>query len=266
MKKEDESHFKSVLIFILFIFLLFFISNDKKMNRLFSKNSFKFVFLIFLVYMAYLKVNLAIILFLFILYLLLQTDFGKRIQKNRYIKRVFRVVQPYLDEVNSLFQDLMGDESEEKEENNEIDSSEERGKKRVHFQREVEVEEAGEDDDTRSVSSNIIDQIRSSMKMEMEDDASCDQPARQMNPFGVHSAHHPLGGDLRAKVDDAEEKGDTSDPNSSSIDFLRGGDEDEDGDGDAEEPVPDPVTVDTQDIRAIYQEYMSLKKQASDEK
>jgi hypothetical protein len=22
-----------------------------------------------------------------------------------------------------------------------------------------------------------------------------------MNPFGVHSAHHPLGGDLRAKVD-----------------------------------------------------------------
>jgi ubiquinone/menaquinone biosynthesis C-methylase UbiE len=34
-------------------------------------------------------------------------------------------------------------------------------------------------------------------------DASCDQPARQMNPFGVHSAHHPLGGDLRAKVDPA---------------------------------------------------------------
>ena len=32
-------------------------------------------------------------------------------------------------------------------------------------------------------------------------DALGDQPARQMNPKWVHSAHHPYGGDLIAKVD-----------------------------------------------------------------
>ena len=34
-----------------------------------------------------------------------------------------------------------------------------------------------------------------------EVDALGDQPARQMNPFGVHSVHHPHRGDLSARTD-----------------------------------------------------------------
>ena len=33
-----------------------------------------------------------------------------------------------------------------------------------------------------------------------------DQPAQQMNPFGVHSAHHPHRGDLSAKADYEEDE------------------------------------------------------------
>ena len=40
-----------------------------------------------------------------------------------------------------------------------------------------------------------------SVKEELGEDVSYDQPAQQMNPKGVHSAHHPHRGDLSAKAD-----------------------------------------------------------------
>jgi hypothetical protein len=52
MKKMDDN--KNIIIFILVIFVLFFISNDKNFNKIFHKNIIKILFLVTLVYMVYL--------------------------------------------------------------------------------------------------------------------------------------------------------------------------------------------------------------------
>jgi hypothetical protein len=77
----EDHNFKNVIIFILFIFLLFFISNDKKFNKIFQKNIIKILFIITLVYMSYLKINICIILAVFFIFLLFNTDIGKKITK-----------------------------------------------------------------------------------------------------------------------------------------------------------------------------------------
>jgi hypothetical protein len=54
----EDPHVKNVILFIGVIFALFFLSNDKNMNKIFQKHIIKILFLLTLIYMAYLKVNL----------------------------------------------------------------------------------------------------------------------------------------------------------------------------------------------------------------
>jgi predicted heme/steroid binding protein len=52
------------------------------------------------------------------------------------------------------------------------------------------------------------------------EDVFYDQSARQMNPEGVHSAHHPLGGDLSAKIDKQSSPSISASSSSSSLGSL----------------------------------------------
>ena len=104
---RHDSQQKSVVIFIVVILLLFFASNDKKLNKIFSKNMIQILFLITLVYMHYLKVNVIFIFALFLIFLLFNTDIGKKLQKNRYIKRAIKTVIPYVNPIRFAIEDFI---------------------------------------------------------------------------------------------------------------------------------------------------------------
>ncbi len=106
-KMDDPQQFKNVIIFILFIFVLFFISNDKNFNKIFHKNIIKILFLVTLVYMVYLKVNLCIILGIFFIFLLFNTNVGKKLQKNKYIKRIIKYFSPYINPIIYSIEDFV---------------------------------------------------------------------------------------------------------------------------------------------------------------
>ena len=105
MKKMEDN--KNIMIIILFIFVLFFVSNDKNFNKIFHKNIVKILFLVTLVYMVYLKINIGIILAIFFIFLLFNTNVGKKLQKNKYIKQIIKYFSPYVNPIINSIEDFI---------------------------------------------------------------------------------------------------------------------------------------------------------------
>ncbi len=131
----EDHNFKNVIIFILFIFLLFFISNDKKFNKIFQKNIIKILFIITLVYMSYLKINICIILGVFFIFLLFNTDIGKKLQKNRYIKRIIKLISPFINPIIYTIEDIIYSFTNIHDDDSSVGSNTS-GRKKVRFEDE----------------------------------------------------------------------------------------------------------------------------------
>ncbi len=170
MKKMDDN--KNIIIFILVIFVLFFISNDKNFNKIFNKNIIKILFLVTLVYMVYLKVNLCIILAIFFIFLLFNTNIGKKLQKNKYIKRIIKYFSPYINPIIYSIEDFVYSFTNIPDDDSSVGSIK---NKRVRFQNEDEVDENDIDYDNiddielldnkhdENDENDILDEIRQSM-------------------------------------------------------------------------------------------------------
>ncbi len=167
-KMDDPQQFKNVIIFILFIFVLFFISNDKNFNKIFHKNIIKILFLVTLVYMVYLKVNLCIILAIFFIFLLFNTNIGKKLQKNKYIKRIIKYFSPYINPIIYSIEDFVYSFTNISDDDSSVGSIK---NKKVKFQDEQDNddEEINYDDidDIELIDDNeendILDEIRKNM-------------------------------------------------------------------------------------------------------
>jgi hypothetical protein len=171
MKKMDDN--KNIIIFILVIFVLFFISNDKNFNKIFNKNIIKILFLVTLVYMVYLKVNLCIILAIFFIFILFNTNVGKKLQKNKYIKRIIKYFSPYVNPIIYSIEDFVYSFTNIPDDDSSVGSIK---NKRVRFQND-EVDENDIDydniddiellddkhDENDSSTHDLLDEIRQSM-------------------------------------------------------------------------------------------------------
>lgn len=179
MSNNKTDSVKNVFIFLLFILMLFFISNDKKFNKLFQKNIMKILFLISLIYMAYLKINIGIIISIFFIYLLFNTDVGKKLQKNKYIKKILKIINPYTKPIIETVEDFISSFTNIPDDDSSVASSViMSNKKKVHFEDE---EEDDFDEDSifdkiesdvpneGNVDFDVLDEIRSSMKLDMDD-------------------------------------------------------------------------------------------------
>ena len=85
------STFKNIVILILIIILLFFLSNEPKINDIFQKKtSFKYLFIIILIYLVYHQVNISL-LFIPILsiYLIHHPNFQTKILQHPSIQQIF---------------------------------------------------------------------------------------------------------------------------------------------------------------------------------
>ncbi len=153
-KMDDPQQFKNVIIFILFIFVLFFISNDKNFNKIFHKNIIKILFLITLVYMVYLKVNLCIIIGIFFIFLLFNTNVGKKLQKNKYIKRIIKYFSPYVNPIIYSIEDFIYSFTNIPDDDSSVGSIK---NKRVRFQNDQEDEQ--EDEDDNGINYDDVDDI-----------------------------------------------------------------------------------------------------------
>ncbi len=151
MKKMDDN--KNIIIFILVIFVLFFISNDKNFNKIFHKNIIKILFLVTLIYMVYLKINLCIILGIFFIFILFNTNVGKKLQKNKYIKRIIKYFSPYINPIIYSIEDFIYSFTNIPDDDSSVGSIK---NKRVRFQNELEDEE---DEDGNEINYDDIDDI-----------------------------------------------------------------------------------------------------------
>jgi hypothetical protein len=118
--------------------------------------------------MYYLKINIGIILGLFFIFILFYTNLGKKLQKNKYIKRILKVCTPLFefieDTIQMIYED--GDDSDEAsvkstarirfaDEDNEIKRSQTRTRTKEHEEKE-EIDDHDFD---------ILDEIRNDMAM-----------------------------------------------------------------------------------------------------
>lgn len=171
MKKMEDN--KNIIIIILFIFLLFFVSNDKNFNKIFNKNIIKILFLVTLIYMVYLKINICIILAIFFIFLLFNTNIGKKLQKNKYIKRIIKYFYPYINPIIHSIEDIIYSFTNISDDDSSVGSIK---NKRVRFQNEIEDESIDDDyqidydniDDIELLDENnknddVLDEIRKSM-------------------------------------------------------------------------------------------------------
>ncbi len=172
MSNHKTDSVKNVFIFLIFILILFFISNDKKFNKLFQKNIMKILFLISLIYMAYLKINIGIIICIFFIYLLFNTDVGKKLQKNKYIKKILKIINPYINPIIESIEDVISSFTNIPDDDSSVASST-IYKKKVHF--EDEQDDFDEDSifdkiesdvpNEGSVDFDVLDEIRNSMNL-----------------------------------------------------------------------------------------------------
>lgn len=282
-----DSQQKSVVIFIVVILLLFFASNDKKLNKIFSKNMIQILFLIALIYMHYLKVNVIFIFALFLIFLLFNTDIGKKLQKNRYIKRAIKTIVPYVNPIRFAIEDFIASFTNPgPDDESSIGSS--IYKKRVRFDDEGDDEEYVEGEDHEDEFDLDEDEEMSEMAVENGYDFEArDQvskrPAKREKNQGKSSKGNAREVDLLDEIrNDMQmenlngrpvgmvQKRDDNGDGDDGDDGDNGGEtpldqimDDEDGDGDEDEDggaVPD-ATLDPSQVRELYKEYSSLKRE-----
>lgn len=235
MKKMEDPHFKNVLLFMGVIFALFFLSNDKNMNKIFQKHIIKILFLLTLIYMAYLKVNLMYIALVAAIALLFYTNIGKKLQKNRYIKRIIKIVTPYIEAIEDLFASLSDDDASS------VGSNRSGRERKVRFDEgeddfDIDLEE---DDEIQNVK-ETKNEVKKKVKKEEEtiDFDILDEIRNDMNITKLPENHRQQEEIQETPLEE---------------------DDEEDG-GEAE---PDAV-LDQQDVKKLYQELISVKEQLNE--
>ncbi len=229
MKKMEDPHFKNVLLFMGVIFALFFLSNDKNMNKIFQKHIIKILFLLTLIYMAYLKVNLMYIALVAAIALLFYTNIGKKLQKNRYIKRIIKIVTPYIEAIEDLFASLSDDDASS------VGSNRSGRERKVRFDEgeddfDIDLEE---DDEIQNVSKEVKKRVKK--EEETIDFDILDEIRNDMNITKLPENHRQQEEIQETRLE-------------------------EDDEGEAE---PDAV-LDQQDVKKLYQELISVKEQLNE--
>ncbi len=279
---------KSVVIFIIVIMLLFFASNDKKLNKIFHKNMIQILFLGALIYMHYLKINVILIFALFLLFLLFHTDIGKKLQKNRYIKRIIKRVVPYINPIRFAIEDFVESFTNPgPDDESSIGSS--IYKKRVRFEDdgegdgegEGEGEGEGDEDDLgfeeedEDMSEMAVEngydfekpKGKSNKEMDILDEIRNDMKMENLNgrPTGVQGQTH-------SKKKQGRGRSNSADMSETPLDQImdmdmddrrdggEGGDPEEDEPMGEDEPIPD-ATLDPGQVRELFKEYSSLKRE-----
>jgi hypothetical protein len=174
MKKMEDN--KNIIIIILFIFVLFFVSNDKNVNKIFHKNIIKILFLITLIYMIYLKINIGIILVIFFIFLLFNTNVGKKLQKNKYIKRMIKYFSPYITPIIHSIEDIVYSFTNIPDDDSSVGSIK---NKRVKFQDEED------NDDDYQIDYDNIDDIELFDENKEEDNDLLDEIRKNMIPSNI---------------------------------------------------------------------------------
>ena len=172
MKKMEDN--KNIIIIILFIFVLFFVSNDKNVNKIFHKNIMKILFLVTLIYMVYLKINIGIILVIFFIFLLFNTNVGKKLQKNKYIKRIIKYFSPYITPIIHSVEDIVYSFTNIPDDDSSVGSIK---NKRVKFEDE-------ENDDDYQIDYDNIDDIEL-FDENKEDNDLLDEIRKNMIPSNI---------------------------------------------------------------------------------
>lgn len=167
---------KNIIIIILFIFVLFFVSNDKNVNKIFHKNIIKILFLITLIYMIYLKINIGIILVIFFIFLLFNTNVGKKLQKNKYIKRMIKYFSPYITPIIHSIEDIVYSFTNIPDDDSSVGSIK---NKRVKFQDEED------NDDDYQIDYDNIDDIELFDENKEEDNDLLDEIRKNMIPSNI---------------------------------------------------------------------------------
>jgi hypothetical protein len=278
---------KSVVIFIIVILLLFFASNDKKLNKIFHKNMIQILFLGALIYMHYLKINVILIFALFLLFLLFHTDIGKKLQKNRYIKRIIKRVVPYINPIRFAIEDFVESFTNPgPDDESSIGSS--IYKKRVRFEDDGDGDGEGEGDgegdgeegddlefeDEEDMSEMAVEngydfekpRGKSNKEMDILDEIRNDMKMENLNgrPTGVQ-------GKTQAKKKQGRGRSNSADMSETPLDQIMNMDDGDGDDGDGgdpeedepmgeDEPVPD-ATLDPGQVRELFKEYSSLKRE-----
>ena len=173
MKKMEDN--KNIIIIILFIFVLFFVSNDKNVNKIFHKNIMKILFLVTLIYMVYLKINIGIILVIFFIFLLFNTNVGKKLQKNKYIKRIIKYFSPYITPIIHSVEDIVYSFTNIPDDDSSVGSIK---NKRVKFEDE-------EGDDDYQIDYDNIDDIELLDENKEEDNDLLDEIRKNMIPSNI---------------------------------------------------------------------------------
>jgi hypothetical protein len=286
-----DSQQKSVVIFIVVILLLFFASNDKKLNKIFSKNMIQILFLIALIYMHYLKVNVIFIFALFLIFLLFNTDIGKKLQKNRYIKRAIKTIVPYVNPIRFAIEDFIASFTNPgPDDESSIGSS--IYKKRVRFDDEGDDEEEYIEGDDQEDGFDL-DEDEEMSEMAVENgydfeprDQAPKRPAKREKNQGKSSKGsarevdlldeirndmqmenlngRPVGMVQKRNDDDNDDDMSEGMGGETPLDQIMD-DEDDGSDGmssyaGSAEAVPD-ATLDPSQVRELYKEYSSLKRE-----
>ena len=247
LKKMEDPHFKNVLLFMGVIFALFFVSNDKNFNKIFQKHMIKILFLFTLIYMAYLKFNLIYIALVAGIALLFYTNIGKKLQKNRYIKRIIKIATPYIEAVEDLFASLSEDDdlrcdSQDSKSPMRVDASS-IGSNRSGRERKVRFDE---DDDDFDIDLEEDDEIQEGKEVKKEVKVRKETRVKKEEETIDFDILDEIRNDMNMK------KLHSNDQKEEEIQETRLDEEEE------EEARPDAI-LDHQDVKRLYQELASVK-------
>ena len=76
---------KNIILITLIIMLIFFLSNEEKINDLISKKYIKYLFILLIVYFIYQNYNFTIIALIIIILIFLNVDIKEKFENNSYL-------------------------------------------------------------------------------------------------------------------------------------------------------------------------------------
>lgn len=163
--------YQKIVIVLLILFLIFFISNDDKMNKYSQNKNFQYLFLIFMIFCLYNNVNVLFLIIIFLVFIYFNTNLKNKIRNNKIISNFYNgslfetfienfddgthdsyEIKPYIEEKNENNQD------------NEDNKNNEDNKKKEDFLNNYEKEDKKSNNSTLNNNKEIIEPFKLSVE------------------------------------------------------------------------------------------------------
>jgi hypothetical protein len=93
---------QNIILLSIIIILLFFVSNERKINEIINKKHIKYLFLLIIIYFIYQNYNLVLLIIAVLIFLYFNIDSKERFLNNKYLLKLKESIENFTTEENTI--------------------------------------------------------------------------------------------------------------------------------------------------------------------